>query len=142
MLLGYWANIDAPRKANYTKGTLIAEFWMADYLVLRTFYVDADIDEENRLWVGGYGYSSALYCHWLVAGMKAVDKGAALPPPKPHDQARVVRTIHIKARIDSRLHRETFLGGVPRADLVMGYLRLGKECARPLKRATAPKSLI
>lgn len=107
---------------------------MVDNQVLLTFYLDSDIDDEIRQWVGGDGFSSALFQHWLIAGMCAADKGASLPPRTPQDQPPILRTAHIDARVDSRLRIENFWTRVPRMELVMGYLRLGKECAKPLKR--------
>ena len=108
---------------------------MDDNKVLRTFYIDNDIDEEIRAWVGGEGFGSALFCHWLAAGMRAVDKGAALPPVMPQTRPPVLRTVRIDASWEGRLHREAFVGPVPRVRLVMGYLRLGKEYASALKRS-------
>lgn len=107
---------------------------MDDNKVLRTFYIDDDIDEEIRAWVGGEGFGSALFCHWLAAGMKAVDAGARLPPSKAAEGPPVMRTVWVSAQLDSRLRREAFIGPVPRVQLVMGYLRLGKESASALKR--------
>lgn len=110
---------------------------MADNVVLRTFYIDSDIDDDNRAWVGGGCYSSMLFRHWLAAGMRAADRGASLPPQAPQKLPQVLHAFRVDARIDSRLHREAFRLGISRAELVMGYLRLGKQVASPLKRRPA-----
>lgn len=109
---------------------------MRDNMVLRTFYIDSDIDDENRAWLDGDvgSYSSMLFRHWLSAGMKAADRGTPLPPQTPQKLPQVLHAFRVDARMDSRLHREAFRLGVPRAELVMGYIRLGKQVASPLTR--------
>ena len=114
---------------------------MVDHMVLRTFYIDEDIDEENRAWVGSVGsvgsYSAMLFLHWLAAGMRAVDEGAPLPPIAPQRRPQVLHAFRVDAGVDSRLRRDAFRLGVPKARVVMEYMRLGKQVASPLKRVPA-----
>jgi len=109
-----------------------------DNLVLRTFYVDDDLDEQIRHWTGCSAFSSLLFRHWLAAGMRAANGGAGSGSPRSGEGPPVLCTAWIDARVDSRLRIEAFHRGVAKNLVAMEYLRLGREVAPPLKRVPPP----
>ncbi|SFL83796.1 hypothetical protein [Rugamonas rubra] len=115
-------------------------------LVLRTVYVDPDIDDQLREEALAKQVSKAdLFRTYLVAGIKAVKlqpnlfkvEGARGGP------ALVLRTVHMDPKLDEKLRVEAFDSRTSKNDLMRRYVRIGMSqqdasttrAVRPSKRS-------
>ena len=113
---------------------------VADNLVLRTFYVDSELDDAICACDEGYRFRFELFRRWLVAGMRSAGSCAQNVAPPANRHPPVVRTVWIDARIDSQLRREAFRSGDSKNGIAMRCLRIGMQVAPPLKRLAAGKA--
>lgn len=98
-------------------------------LVLRTVYVDPDVDEQLRAEALNEKVSKAdLFRKYLVTGIKAVKarpdlfKTVASRGTAP---TLVLRTVHMDPKLDDKLRVEAFDSRTSKNDLMRRYVRVG-----------------
>ncbi|NHZ92963.1 hypothetical protein F2P45_28740 [Massilia sp. CCM 8733] len=96
-------------------------------LVLRTVYVDADVDDQLRDEALHKQLSKAdLFRKYLVTGIKAAKSHPDLRTLNPKNtQALVLRTIHMDPKLDDKLRVEAFDSRTSKNDLMRRYVQLG-----------------
>ncbi|WIT12267.1 hypothetical protein PFX98_01295 [Paucibacter sediminis] len=114
---------------------------VAGNLVLRTFYVDRDLDDAICACDEHYRFRFELFRRWLVAGMRSAGDCVENVAPSASGRPPVVRTVWIDARIDSQLRREAFHSGDAKNLIAMKYLRVGMQGAPKLKRFALVQTL-
>ncbi len=122
----------------------------ASNLVLRSVYVDPDVDDKLREQAAGAGLNKAdLFRHYLNAGIKAVRA-----KPELFDQAAqsgetpplVMRSIYMDPKLDDKLRVEAFDSRKSKNDLMRRYVRVGMALqSKPtsttvVKRTRGPRS--
>ena len=112
----------------YTGYTLALEFIMpTENLVLRTVYVDPDVDELLRNEAHDKQVSkAALFRQYLVTGIKAAKaEPDLLEPAVSGGPALVLRTVHIDPKLDDKLRVQAFDTRTSKNDLMRRYVRIG-----------------
>ncbi len=100
----------------------------ANKMVLRTVYVDPDVDDQLRTDAAGQGLSKAeLFRRYLTAGMKVARTRpdlfeATQPEAGP---PLVLRTVYMNPKLDDKLRVEAFDSRTSKNDLMRRYVRLG-----------------
>ena len=98
-------------------------------LVLRTVYVDPDVDAQLRDEALASRVSKAdLFRRYLVSGIKAVKTHPALFETAASlgiTPALVLRTVHMDPKLDSKLCVEAFDSRISKNDLMRRYVRVG-----------------
>ena len=102
---------------------------MPDNLVLRTVYVDPDMDEQLRVEAASRGISKAeLFRRYLSLGMKSSKKRqgqSAGTSEAIEGPPLVLRTVYMDPKIDDRLRVEAFDTRTSKNDLMRRYVRVG-----------------
>lgn len=102
---------------------------MTDNLVLRTVYVDPDMDDQLREEAAIRGISKAeLFRQYLALGMKSSKKrqGQAVGASEAVEGLPLVlRTVYMDPKIDDRLRVEAFDTRTSKNDLMRRYVRAG-----------------
>ncbi|PHV07437.1 hypothetical protein CSQ96_09540 [Janthinobacterium sp. BJB412] len=115
-------------------------------LVLRTVYVDPDIDDQLREEALAKQLSKAdLFRTYLLAGIKAVKLQPNLfkVEGSRNGPALVLRTVHMDPKLDEKLRVEAFDSRTSKNDLMRRYVRIGMNqqdasttrAVRPSKRS-------
>ena len=98
-------------------------------LVLRTVYVDPDVDDQLREQAFTQRVSKAdLFRRYLVTGIKAVKTHPELfktVAPRGTAPVLVLRTVHIDPKLDDKLRVEAFDSRTSKNDLMRRYVRIG-----------------
>lgn len=97
-------------------------------LVLRTVYVDPDVDDQLRDEALDKQVSKAdLFRTYLVAGIKAVKSHPDLLEgvDSRGASALVLRTVHMDPKLDDKLRVEAFDSRTSKNDLMRRYVRIG-----------------
>jgi len=98
-------------------------------LVLRTVYVDPDVDDQLRDEALAAGVSKAdLFRKYLVTGIKAVKTNPDLfrtAAPRGAAPALVLRTVHMDAKLDDKLRAQAFDSRTSKNDLLRRFVRVG-----------------
>jgi hypothetical protein len=99
-----------------------------DTMVLRTVYVDPDVDEQIRVVAAARGFDKAdVFRRYLAVGMKAAKaRPDDFEGTAAHDGPPLIfRTVYLNAKVDDRLRVEAFDAHTSKNDLVRRYVRLG-----------------
>lgn len=98
-------------------------------LVLRTVYLDEAIDDAIASQAQSSGMSKAdVFRQWLSRGLRVARKGAQSCEALPESSApRILHTVHVDAAQDDLLRVEAFDRHVPRNQVLLEYLRLGRD---------------
>lgn len=109
-------------------------------LILRTIYLDPDVDDLLRDRAVEREVSKAeLLRTYLQAGMKAVKAGVLSLAEAPlSENILVLRTCHVVPKIDSQLRVEAFHTNTSKNDLYRRYIALGIRAADA--QGQAPKA--
>lgn len=102
----------------------------AENMVLRTVYVDSDVDKKLR--------DEALQKHTSKANLFRDYLGAGINAVKQHPDLLesadvngqlplVLRTIHLDPRVDNKLRVEAFTKRTSKNDMMRRYLRIGMD---------------
>jgi hypothetical protein len=107
-------------------------------MVLRTVYVDPDVDDQLRTQAVDRGLSKAeLFRRYLAAGMKVArtrpDLFRAIQPDS--GPPLILRTVYMNPKLDDKLRVEAFDSRTSKNDLMRRYVRLGMSGA---PQASAP----
>jgi hypothetical protein len=121
------------------------EFVMpTENLVLRTVYVDPDIDEQLREEAFNKQVSKAdLFRQYLVTGIKAAKSQPTLFKVEGSGggPALVLRTDHMDPKLDDKLRVEAFDSRTSKNDLMRRYVRIGMSLPDASTTATARPSI-
>lgn len=102
---------------------------LRDDYVLRTVYIDPDLDDELRRRATSLGVSKAgLFRRYLAAGIKAARTEPTLltnASGADDGQPLVLRTVFVDPKVDDKLRVEAFDSRTSKNDLTRLYLRLG-----------------
>lgn len=104
-------------------------------LVLRTVYVDPDVDDQLRDEASTKKVSKAdLFRKYLVTGIKAVkSQPDLLKTESPRGTpALVLRTVHMDPKLDDKLRVEAFDSRTSKNDLMRRYVRIGMSMKHSL----------
>lgn len=111
-------------------------------LVLRTVYVDPDVDDKLRIEALHARVSKAdLFRQYLVRGIKAAK---AQPSLVQLEAARgtgptlVLRTVHMDPKLDDKLRVEAFDKRTSKNDLMRRYVRVGMNTTTPSSTQKKP----
>jgi hypothetical protein len=97
-------------------------------LVLRTVYVDPDVDDQLRDEALEKHVSKAeLFRKYLVTGIKAASSQPNLLKPvvSRDSHALVLRTVHMDPKLDDKLRVQAFDSRTSKNDLMRRYVRIG-----------------
>lgn len=102
---------------------------LTDEMVLRTVYLDADLDDQLRQLAMSRKLSKAqLFREYLLDGIRAakadpalIDKAAERDSKEP----LLLRTIYLDPKVDHRLLVQAFDSRTTRNDLLRRYVRVG-----------------
>ena len=117
-------------------------------LVLRTVYVDPDVDDQLRDEALVEGVSKAdLFRKYLVTGIKAVNRNRDLfkTVASRGNAPLVLRTVHMDPKLDEKLRVQAFDSRTSKNELMRLYVRVGMslkdasttEKTRPPMRSVA-----
>lgn len=101
-------------------------------LVLRTVYIDPDVDALLRDEALQNKVSKAeLFRRYLVTGIKAARTNRDLLEPEiaRNNQALVLRTVHMDPKLDDKLRVQAFDKRTSKNDLMRRYVRIGMNTA-------------
>lgn len=97
-----------------------------DNLVLRTIYIDPELDDALMRQARSDNVGKAeLFRHYLRLGIKTVRSSANAPPMDLAKVVLVLRTIFIDPALDDLLRVEAFDARLPKNDLIRYYLSIG-----------------
>ena len=99
-----------------------------DAKVLRTVYIDADIDDLLHETEAQVGLSKAeLFRRYLAAGIKAAKAKPTVINESVlrSDRPLVLRSVYMDPKLDDRLRVQAFDQQTSRNDLMRRYVRLG-----------------
>ncbi len=97
-------------------------------LVLRTVYVDEDVDDQLRVEALDKRVSKAdLFRKYLVSGIKAAKAHPDLleTASRRATAPLVLRTVHMDPKLDDKLRVEAFDSRTSKNDLMRRYVRIG-----------------
>lgn len=96
-------------------------------LVLRTVYVDADVDDQLRDEASNKQVSKAvLFRKYLETGINAAKSRPDLLTGNPKNtHALVLRTVHMDPKLDDKLRVEAFDSRTSKNDLMRRYVQIG-----------------
>jgi hypothetical protein len=113
----------------YTSTSTLVPEMSRDDFVLRTVYLDRDLDDELRRRATSLGVSKAgLFRRYLAAGIKAARTQPALltnPEEVEERQLLILRTVFLDPKVDDKLRVEAFDSRTSKNDLTRLYLRVG-----------------
>lgn len=102
-------------------------------LVLRTVYVDPDVDDQLRDEALEKHVSKAeLFRKYLVTGVKAAKSQPGLldPAVSRGGPALVLRTVHMDPKLDDKLRVQAFDQRTSKNDLMRRYVRIGMDLSQ------------
>jgi len=113
-------------------------------LVLRTVYVDEDVDDQLRAEALDEGISKAdLFRRYLVSGIKAAKAKPDLLQAASRSATAplVLRTVHMDPKLDERLRVEAFDSRTSKNDLLRRYVWISMGLkGSPLKSDLSPSA--
>ena len=96
-------------------------------LVLRTVYIDPEVDDQLRRQAVDQHVSKAeLFRRYLAKGVKAAKATGVRTPEDPRPTPTLVlHTVHLDPKLDDKLRVQAFDERTSKNDLVRRYLRVG-----------------
>lgn len=99
-------------------------------MVLRTIYVDSDVDDKLRNEaLKNHTSKAKLFRNYLVAGIDAAKNHPDLLEKIQTEGGAplILRTVHLDPKVDNKLRAEAFAKRTSKNDVMRRYVRIGME---------------